>query len=130
MSHFDSQLQNCFVRDGKPEVGLGVDVLSQEGRQDLHLADVDPAVQEGALRIQHEGLVSCDDGLVLLDVPRGDKFAVLGQNSEATLSEKVLLHSDAAFLGLKKDARISTLMMLSRSSRRRSQVSARGSRQL
>ena len=36
MSHFDSQLQNCFVRDGKPEVpGLGV--LSPEGRQDLHL---------------------------------------------------------------------------------------------
>ena len=100
MSHFDSQLQNCFVRDGKPEVGLGVDVLSPEGRQDLHLGDVVPAVQEGALRIQHEGLVSCDDGLVLLDVPRGDKFAVLGQDSEATLSEKVLLHSDAAFLGL------------------------------
>jgi hypothetical protein len=101
MSHFDSQLQNCFVRDGKPEVpGLGVDVLSPEGRQDLHLGAVVPAVQEGGLRTQHEGLVSCDAGLVLLDVPRGDKFNVLVQDSEATLSERVLLLIDAAFLGL------------------------------
>ena len=86
MSHFDSQLQNCFVRDGKTEVGLGVDVLSQEGRQDLHLGDVVPAVQEGGLRIQHEGLVSCDAGLVLLDVPREDKFYVLVQDSEGFAS--------------------------------------------
>ena len=101
MSHFDSQLQNCFVRDGKPEVpGLGVDVLSPGGRQDLHLGAVVPAVQDGGLRTQHEGLVSCDAGLVLLDVPRGDKFNVLVQDSEATLSERVLLLIDAAFLGL------------------------------
>ena len=80
MSHFDSQLQNCFVRDGKPEVGLGVDVLSPEGRQDLHLGAVVPAVQEGGLRTQHEGLVSCDAGLVLLDVPREDKFKSVGSN--------------------------------------------------
>ena len=82
MSHFDSQLQNCFVRDGKPEVpGLGV--LSPEGRQDLHLV---PAVQEEGLRTQHEGLVSCDAGLVLLDVPREVKFYVLVQDSEGFAS--------------------------------------------
>jgi hypothetical protein len=119
MSHFDSQLQNCFVRDGKPEVpGLGVDVLSPGGRQDLHLDAVVPAVQDGGLRAQHEGLVSHDAGLVLLDVaasggglgsvdldsrdelPRGDNFNVLVQDSGATLSERVLLHNDAALLGL------------------------------
>jgi hypothetical protein len=101
MSHFDSQLQICFVRDGKPEVpGLGVYVLSPEGRQDLQLGAVVPEVQEGGLRTQHEGLVSCDAGLVLLDVPREDKFNVLVQDSEATLSERVLLLYDAAFLGL------------------------------
>ena len=50
MSHFDSQLQNYFVRDGKPEVpALGVDVLSPEGHQDLHLGAVVPAVQEGVV---------------------------------------------------------------------------------
>jgi hypothetical protein len=85
MSHFDSQLQNCFVRDGKPEVpGLGV--LSPEGRQDLHLGTIVPAVQEEGLRTQHEGLVSCDAGLVLLDVPREDKFYVLVQDSEGFAS--------------------------------------------
>ena len=84
MSHFDSQLQNCFVRDGKTEVpGLGV--LSPEGRQDLHLGIV-PAVQEEGLRTQHEGLVSCDAGLVLLDVPREVKFYVLVQDSEGFAS--------------------------------------------
>ena len=85
MSHFDSQLQNCFVRDGKTEVpGLGV--LSPEGRQDLHLGTIVPAVQEEGLRTQHEGLVSCDAGLILLDVPREDKFYVLVQDSEGFAS--------------------------------------------
>ena len=87
MSHFDSQLQICFVRDGKPEVpGLGVYVLSPEGRQDLQLGAVVPEVQEGGLRTQHEGLVSCDAGLVLLDVPREVKFYVLVQDSEGFAS--------------------------------------------
>ena len=91
------------MQDGKPEVpGLGV--LSPEGRQDLHLGTIVPAVQEEGLRTQHEGLVSHDAGLVLLDVaasggglgsvdldsrdelPRGDKFNVLVQDSGATLS--------------------------------------------
>ena len=117
MSHFDSQLQNCFVQGGQPEVpGLG-DVLPHGGRQDLHHGAV-PAVQDGALRTQQEGLVSLYDDLALLDVassggglgcvdldsrdelPRGDKFNVLVQDSEATLSERVLLLYDAAFLGL------------------------------
>jgi hypothetical protein len=52
MSHFDSQLQNCFVQGGKPEVpGLGVDVLPPGGRQDLHHGAVLPAVQDGGLRL-------------------------------------------------------------------------------
>ena len=39
-------------------------------------------------------LDSCDE------LPRGDNFNVLVQDSGATLSERVLLHSDAALLGL------------------------------
>ena len=96
MSNFDSQLQNCFVLGGQPEVpGLG-DVLPPGGRQDLHHGAV-PAVQDGAHRTQQESLVSLDSRD---ELPRGDKFNVLARDSGPTLSERVLLHNDAAFLGL------------------------------
>ena len=119
MSHFDSQLQNCYVEGVKPEVtSLGVDVLSQGGSQDLHLGADVLAVQDGGLRTQNEGLVNHDAGLVVLDVaagcgglgsedlnscdemPRGTNINVLVHESGASLTERVLLHNDATLLGL------------------------------
>mgnify|MGYP001336381445 CR=1 FL=1 len=60
MSHFDSQIQNCYREGVGSEIpSLGVDVLSQGGRQDLHLgADI---IGGEARRDLHLGAIgSCD----------------------------------------------------------------------
>ena len=92
--------------------GLGVDVLSQGGRQDLHLGADVLAVQDGGLGTQNEGLITHDAGLVVLEVaagcgglgsedlnsrdemPRGTNINVLVHESGPSLAERVLLHNN------------------------------------
>jgi hypothetical protein len=96
MANFDSQLQSCFRQPGQPEVlGLG-DVLPLGGLQDLHHGAV-RAVQEEPHETRQESFVSLDSSGKL---PKEVKLNVLARDCGPTLSERVLLHNDAALLGL------------------------------
>ena len=113
------------MRDGKPEVpGLGV--LSLEGRQDLHLVPNFDSQLQSCFK-QHEkrevlglgGLLDLYHGAVhavweesrktrqeVLSASSSQKLTkkvkmnMLAQDCGPTLSEKILLHNDAALLGI------------------------------
>jgi hypothetical protein len=96
MANFDSQLQSCFEQPEQPEVlGLG-DVLPLGGLHDLHHGVVH-AVQEESRETRQESFVRLASSEKLA---KEVKVNVLAQDCGPTLSEKVLLHNDAALLGL------------------------------
>ena len=94
MSHFDSQLQNCYVEGMKPEVtSLGVDVLSQGGSQDLHLgADV---LAGEARRDLHLGAVGSRDQVTR----ESGSSKSFDSSPELYLAQNLLMPQGSGFVG-------------------------------
>ena len=91
--NFDSQLQSCFKQHEQPEVlGLG-DVLPLGGLLDLYHGAVH-AVWEESRKTRQEVLSASSSQKLTKKV----KMNMLAQDCGPTLSEKILLHNDAALL--------------------------------
>jgi hypothetical protein len=93
--NFDSQLQSCFKQHEQPEVlGLG-DVLPLGGLLDLYHGVVH-AVWEESRETRQEVLSASSSQKLTKKV----KMNMLAHDCGPTLSEKILLHNDAALLGI------------------------------